>query len=353
MKKVIAMLVTLLAMMQVTAQNSMAAANDEERIAVGVMQPAGEEAMPEGTFKVLSNRLSKAASLNGMAVEGEGPVFNMVPSVSVLEKSVAGTVPPMIVLDIEVSVKLVENLEGKSYEQVDFPVKGTGQSEEKAYTDAIRKIDARNPKLKAFFRSGKERILQYYNGNCPVILAKADGHIHARRYLEAYHLLMSTPPASRECFDKCMEKIATFGNKVPSEYQEPVSVQPVADEPVAENDPRKRVVLKNGLILQYIEGKNFGEQTVLNFQIINTGPEQEVFKSRPSHITLINSQGEELKMITLSVGSKTESYLPINYTILTDTPVAMQCTFPRTSYVRQLVLKINDNTYRLDRLPIK
>jgi hypothetical protein len=271
--------------------------------------------------------------------------------VAILDKSVAATAPPMITLNVEVSVKLVEKSEGSTYEQVIFPVKGVGQSEEKAFTDAIRKVDARNPRLKAFFRNGKVRILEFYNGNCPLILAKADGHIHAQRYLEAYHLLMSTPTASRECFDKCMEKIATFGDKVPPEYREPVTVVQ-EEEPEAERDPRKRVVLKNGLVLQYVKGEAFGDQLVLDFQIINTGMEQGAFRSRPADLILINGQGEELDVISLKIGGRKETYRWVDYNILPDTPVNFQLTYPRTSFARQLVMKINDNTYRIDRLPI-
>lgn len=354
MKSILPLIFLLFAATSLLAQNSYSKANDEDRIAIGVKETNLGEDVPEGSFTVLSNRLSKAASLNGMAVQGEGPVFNMIPQVSVLDKVVAGTVPPMITTEIEVAVKLVQSLDGKSYEQVNFTLKGVGQNEEKSFTDALRKIDARNPKLRAFFREGKEKILEYYNGHCDIILAKADGHVSAKRYLDAYHLLISVPPASRECFDKCMEKIAEFGDMVPPEYQVP-DPQPEEltpdDKPSA--DPRKRVVLANGLVIQYEWGRIYGEQTILNFRIINnTGSDKEI-KTDPDFIKLINGQGEEIKMKSLRIGNRKESYSRIIYTILPDTPVEMECIYPKNEYVRQLVMKINDNIYRLDRLPLR
>jgi hypothetical protein len=354
MKSILPLIFLLFVGTQLLAQNSYSKANDEDRIAIGVKETDLGEDIPDGSFTVLSNRLSKAASLNGMAVQGEDPVFNMVPQVSILDKVVSGTVPPMITTEIEVAIKLVQSLDGKSYEQVNFTLKGVGQNEEKSFTDALRKINARDPKLRAFFREGKEKILEYYNGHCDIILAKADGYVSAKRYLDAYHLLMNVPPASRECFDKCIEKIAEFGDMIPAEYQVP---DPQPEELTPDNkpsaDPQKRVVLANGLVIQYESGNNYGEQTILNFKIINsTGSDKEV-KTDPDFIKLINGQGEEIKMQSLRIGNRTETYRHITYTILPDTPVEMECIFPNNQYIRQLVMKINDNIYRLDRLPLR
>ncbi len=336
------------------AQNSMIAAGDEDRIAVGLKQPSALSAdIPQGSYALLANRLSKAASLNGLAADGEGQVFNMVPSVAVVEKAVSGSVPPMITQNIEISVKLVESLNGNTYEQADFSVKGVGATEEKAMTDAFRKIDARHPQLKAFFRKGKQRILEYYNGNCDLILAEADGMVHAKRYLSAYHLLMSTPKASRECFDRCMEKIAEFGDKIPPEYRPApeMVVEEEPDEPVKVNRD-KRVVLTNGLVIHYSKGESLGEQTILEFQIMNsTGKEQQI-KTGPRLMKLINGKGEEFKPQSVSIGNKKEKYININYTILPDTPTVMRCVFPVVSYARQWIVTANDNAYKIDRLSL-
>ncbi|MGM0565361.1 MAG: hypothetical protein ACQESX_01275 [Bacteroidota bacterium] len=336
------------------AQNSMISADDEDRIAVGIKQPSAlSEDIPQGSYALLANRLSKAASLNGLAADGEGQVFNMVPSVAVVEKSVSGSVPPMIAQSIEVSVKLVESLNGNTYEQADFSVKGVGDTEEKAMTDAFRKIDARNPQLKAFFRKGKQRILEYYNGNCDLILAEADGMVHAKRYLNAYHLLMSTPKASRECFDRCMEKIAEFGDKIPPEYQpaEEVVADEEPDKPVSANRD-KRVVLTNGLEIHFAKAENLGKQTILEFQIMNSTGEEQLIKTGPRLMKLINGEGEEFKPQSVSIGNKKEKYININYTILPETPTVMRCVFPVVSYARQWVVTANDNTYKIDRLPL-
>ncbi len=337
-----------------SAQNSMIAAGDEDRIAVGIKQPSALSAdIPQGSYALLANRLSKAASLNGLAADGEEQVFNMVPSVAVVEKSVSGSVPPMITQNIEVSVKLVESLNGKTYEQTDFSVKGVGANEEKAMTDAFRKINARNPQLKAFFRKGKQRILEYYNGNCDLILAEADGMVHAQRYLAAYHLLISTPKASRECFDRCMEKIAEFGDKVPPEYRpaEEVVADEQPDEPVSVNRD-KRVVMTNGLVIHFVKGENFGEQTILEFRIMNSTGEEQSIKTGPRLMKMINGKGEELKPESVTIGNKKQKYSNIEYTILPDTPTDMKCVFPVSSYARQWAITANDNTYKIDRLPL-
>jgi hypothetical protein len=113
------------------------------------------------------------------------------------------------------------------------------------------------------------------------------------------------------------------------------------------------VVLANGLVIQFEWGRNYGEQTILNFRIINsTGSDKEIHTD-PDFIKLINGQGEEIKMKSLRIGNRKENYSRIIYTILPDTPVEMECIYPKNDYVRQLVMKINDNIYRLDRLPLQ
>lgn len=337
-------------------QNSFAKANDEERIAIG-FSDADLTDIPAGAAKLLSSRLTKTASLNGLAVDNEAVLFNMIPEVAVISKEVSPTAPPMITLHIELSVKLVESMERKSFEQVNLDLKGVGNTEQKAYTNAFQKVSARHPKLKAFFTKGKQKILEHYNGRCDLILAKADGYIAAKQYVNAYHLLINVPPVSRECYDACIAKIKTFGDKLPSGLSIPdPQVAPIT-RPQPQPDPvtitqGKRVELVNGLIIEYTSGRTFGEKTVLNLEIINpTGSAQKVVTG-PRIVKVINDQGEEIEMEALTIGNKESTWSNIEYSILPGTPVTMKCVYPRISYVRQLVMQVNKNTYRLDRLPL-
>ncbi len=330
------------------SQNSLGKSNDEERIAIGIGLSDESSDIPEGSLNMLSNRLSQAASLNGLSAESEAPIFNIIPEASVISKQVTSTAPPMISIMIELSLKVVDKYEGNSFGQVTYTIKGVGKTEEAAYSQAFRRVNARDPKLKSFFTKSKAKILEYYNSKCDFIISKANGYINAGQYNDAYNLLINVPSVCRECYDECMNKIDEFANEIDVETnrQETNNNTEVTSE--------KEIELANGLIVKYLHGRVFGEDLILYLSIINpTNSEKEItIDNHRNACYFLNNSGERIELKTMKVANQKERW-EITYDILPGTPVELRLNYPSDEYVRQLNLMLNDNVYKLENLSVK
>ncbi|MCF8234230.1 MAG: hypothetical protein K9G67_09435 [Bacteroidales bacterium] len=343
-------LMLLLGSLASQAQNTAGKADDEERISIGVTDPDNVADFSFNALNILKSRISKAVSLNGLSAANESAVINIKPIISILSKEITATAPPMVTAEVEVAMLLTDKYKGNSYGEVIYQFRGVGQTEEAAFTEAFKRLNPRDPKMRAFIQKGKEETIRYYNSHCDIVLSKANGYISAKQYRKAYELLMNVPPVSRECYDKAMLKISEFGDKVPGSVEDP---QPETSEE-ADMVSSQRIELLNGLIIDYRSGKYYGEKLVLSLQVMNpTGEEQEIeIRGGAKSNYLINEEGEEIGLTSMDLANK-QDHWELEYTILPRTPVEFRCTFPKEKYVRQLVLYINDNVHKLNHLPIQ
>lgn len=68
----------------------------------------------------------------------------------------------------------------------------------------MNNINPRHGQFRGFVEKGKEKIVEYYNSQCDVIISSAKALAGQKKYDEALFMLLSVPDVSRECFDKCM-----------------------------------------------------------------------------------------------------------------------------------------------------
>lgn len=81
----------------------------------------------------------------------------------------------------------------KTFATVAFDLKGAGRTEERAYINAMSKINARNPEFKNFVAQGTEKIIAYYDANYPRILTRARTAMQQRNYDEAIYEASTIP----------------------------------------------------------------------------------------------------------------------------------------------------------------
>lgn len=193
-----------LAYSSLTAQSSLGKTDDLGRIAIAAIVP-DEAGIPGGAQRNLQNKLMQVASLNGLGATQGAAQFVMVPMISVINKDVTPTAPPKVSLTIDVTLYIVDMLSQNIYSQTSIQVRGVGNNEERAYTQALNGINPRHGQFKGFVEKGKEKIVEYYNSKCDVIISSAKALSGQKKYEEALFTLMSVPDVSRECFDKCMQ----------------------------------------------------------------------------------------------------------------------------------------------------
>jgi hypothetical protein len=146
----------------------------------------------------------QVATLNGLGAT-ENAQFVMVPMLSIINKDVTPTAPPMVSLTMDVTLYIVDMLTQNIYSQTSIQVRGVGNTEERAYTQALNGINPRHGQFRGFVEKGKEKIIEYYNSKCDVVISSAQALAGQKNYEEALFTLMSVPDVSRECYDKCMQ----------------------------------------------------------------------------------------------------------------------------------------------------
>lgn len=205
MKKILLILVAFVFGLNLNAQNSQGKTDDLGRIALAAIVPDQAEGIPQSARQLLANKMEQVAVQNGLGAAASNPRFCIVPVVNVLSKEITPTAPPMQALNLDVTFYIVDAASQTIFSQTNIQVKGVGQTEDKAYIQALKNLNVKAGQFKGFVEKGKEKILEYYNSQCDVVLKGAQALAGQKKYEESLFTLLSVPDVCRECFDKSMD----------------------------------------------------------------------------------------------------------------------------------------------------
>jgi len=195
-------------MTEVLAQNKMDKTDDLGRIAIVPYVTDQIEDLPEIAKNNLRSKMAQILTKQGIAGSaGFSSQFIMVPNISVLSKDVVAGAPPKVALNLEVAFYIGDGINGVKYGSAAVMAKGVGSTETKAYVSALRNISSSNKDLAQLIDTAKERILEYYNDGCDLILKEADNLAAENKFDEALYSLSSVPVVSKECFNKAQDRI--------------------------------------------------------------------------------------------------------------------------------------------------
>lgn len=124
----------------------------QERLTVSVAVPDGISS--ENAVTTLTSNLKQALVLNDAAADNSR--FVLQTKIAELSKDVTSTAPPMFVTELEISLFITDTASGDILSQTSFTVKGIDDNEQDSYMDAVKKVKARDPKLRALINQAKE-----------------------------------------------------------------------------------------------------------------------------------------------------------------------------------------------------
>lgn len=124
----------------------------QERLTVSVAVPDGISS--ENAVTTLTSNLKQALVLNDAAADNSR--FVLQTKIAELSKDVTSTAPPMFVTELEISLFIIDTASGDILSQTSFTVKGIDDNEKASYMDAVKKVKARDPKLRALINQAKE-----------------------------------------------------------------------------------------------------------------------------------------------------------------------------------------------------
>ena len=129
----------------------------EERLSVMVAPPEG--LTHRSAVTTLTSNLKQALALNDAAADSSR--FILQTKVAELSKDVTDTAPPMFVTELEISLFITDTKSGEILSQSSFTVKGIDDSDQASYMDAVRKVKARDPRLRAMIKQANEYFFEH------------------------------------------------------------------------------------------------------------------------------------------------------------------------------------------------
>ena len=187
------------------AQNSQGKTDDMGRVALAAFVPDQAEGIPQSASQSLQNKMQQIAVQNGIGGAGSNPRFFIVPMVNVISKEIIPGPPQMFALNLDITFYIVDAASKSIFSQTTISVKGVGQTEDKAYIKGLQNVNVKAGQFKGFVETGKNKIIEFYNSQCDVIMKGAQALAGQKKYEEALFNLLSVPDVCRECFDKCMD----------------------------------------------------------------------------------------------------------------------------------------------------
>lgn len=186
----------------ITAQNNSKGNSDNIALSAYIPQPI--EGLPEIAVNNLENKLQKIITSNGLG-NAYNQRFIISANVNILTKDVTSTTPAMYAYTLDVTFYIGDGFDGKIFASTSTMVKGVGETETKAYLSAIRNIKEKNPDFKSFIEIGKQKIIDYYNTNCNLIIKESQTYANVNNYEAAIASLMSVPMACTDCYNKALD----------------------------------------------------------------------------------------------------------------------------------------------------
>ena len=223
MKKCIILVIACLMASITFAQEQTQTMDDAARIALSAyMDPSSS--IPNNAKKTLKDRMQKIITKNGMG-SAKNTRFIMTANVRELNLEKSETAPVIYIYDLEVNLYIGDGIDGTLFSSCSLEVKAAGDSKDKAYMAALKKMKASDPQYQSFINEGKKKIVDYYTAKCDFIITKAQAKAKNQDFDAAIAELMQVPDVCKECYDKCMaaaqpiyqEKINQEGAKLLAE----------------------------------------------------------------------------------------------------------------------------------------
>jgi len=188
-------------------QNNLGSANDMDRIAIDVLVPPQIEEIPDQAQALLENKLMEVAVKNGLGGSGPSPRFVLTAKMAALTKDITPTVPPMEAYTFQIYLYIVDAVDQIVVSTTTISSKGAGTNKNKAYLTGLKGINTSNAELERFMKTGKQKIIEYYNSRCDFVIAKAKAQQSQNKFQDAIATLSGIPEVCKDCYLKSMQEI--------------------------------------------------------------------------------------------------------------------------------------------------
>lgn len=223
----------------ICAQNNIKKLDDIDRLTINAYIPDEMESISINVRVNLLNKIQQIISENGLG-GGFNSRFILTSNVVTISREITPTAPAMYALMLNVNFYLGDGVLGTLYATKSVSIKGVGNTEERAYINAMSNIQL-NQSFTDFINKGKKRIIEYYNSQCDFIQKNAFTLASQDKFDEAIYELSSVPSVCEECYMKSMDNLVIIYNK--KLERECQSMVALASSLVAQNEYDKAAIV--------------------------------------------------------------------------------------------------------------
>lgn len=169
------------------------AASAECTVNLAVVKAPQDENVPDATLNYLNNRLTQVITKKGVVADpGMGQFFIAGRFNHIMEDVLPG--PPMqTALHTTLTLYIGDMVSETVYATTSIDLRGVGTSNQRAFINALRGLNASNNNFASFVEAGKRKVIEYYDANYPQIIKRADRLAATHDYEGALWVLTSIP----------------------------------------------------------------------------------------------------------------------------------------------------------------
>ena len=209
---------------------------------------SAQKDISEKVVNTLDLKLKQIMNRNSAAAADAYNVFAIDPSIELTE----GMVQNVSVAKGNLTLIAKNKIDGAMYYTMTIPVKGDAFGDkEKALLKMISNIKVTDPAFTRFIRLSRQKIEEYYDANCSVILQKAKSLSDQGKYKEAMSYLSAISP-SLPCYQQSSELEKEISANIPVKVPHDTVVVEKEVEKIVEKEVEK-IVEKPVVIEKVVE----------------------------------------------------------------------------------------------------
>ena len=203
---------------------------------------SAQKDISEKVVNALDLKLKQIMNRNSAAAADAYNVYAIDPSIELTDiVSTEGMVQNVSVAKGNLTLIAKNKIDGAMYYTMTIPVKGDAFGDkEKALLKMISNIKVTDPAFTRFIRLSRQKIEEYYDANCSVILQKAKSLSDQGKYKEAMSYLSAISP-SLPCYQQSSELEKEISANIPVEVPHDTVVVEKEVEKIVEKEVEKIV----------------------------------------------------------------------------------------------------------------
>ncbi|MBO7316987.1 MAG: hypothetical protein J6U44_07495 [Paludibacteraceae bacterium] len=171
------------------------------------------EKLDAGIAKQIEQKTLQIITTNGIGGLYANPRFIIVPEATVLSKEAISTAPVKYLVNYDVTFYIGDILTGTVFGSTNLQLKGVGESDQLAFTNAFKSVDPKSAKMQSFVAESQQKLIEFFKREGENMINDAKRCATQENYTEAMALLSAIPSSDSIHYPVALELMNTYFNQ--------------------------------------------------------------------------------------------------------------------------------------------